>query len=79
MDVDLLEDVHREGVDLRQESEDKYEWEKEDEEVNPVPSDPQVILRRKLEAVECESAHAFATVGRSLETQGEAAAEDEVN
>ncbi len=79
VNVDLLKDVHRECVDLRQESEDKNEWEKEDEEVNPVTSDPQVILCWKLEAVESESAHTFATVGRGLETQSEAAAEDEVD
>lgn len=79
MDIDLLEDVHREGVDLRQESKNKNEREKEDEEVNPVTGDPQVILRWKLEAVESESTHAFATVGRGLETQGKAAAEDEVD
>ncbi len=75
----LLKDVHGEGVDLRQETEDKYEREEEDEHVHAVLGEAQVLPGRKLDSVEGEGIEAVVAVRGRLESQGQAATENEVD
>jgi len=75
----LFKDVHGEGVDLRQETEDENEREEQDEHVDPVLGEAEVLFGRKLDSVEREGVQAVAAIGSGLKGQGEAATEDEVN